>query len=111
MGGNNDDAPADLSAIKADKFQSASSEFGGEPGGSSGGGGGGFLSKLASLVCCGGRTPASSSEKAEKQTDWRVVLTTVAVFVMFVIERGDDAVLPSLYAPVGAALVATPAVL
>ena len=111
MGGNNDDAPADLSAIKADKFQSASSEFGGEPGGYSGGGGGGFLSKLASLVCCGGRTPASSSEKAEKQTDWRVVLTTVAIFVMFVIERGDDAVLPSLYAPVGAALVATPAVL
>ena len=33
------------------------------------------------------------------------------MFVMFVIERGDDSVLPSLYAPVGAALLATPAVL
>ena len=63
---------------------------------------------MGSWALGGGRTPASSSEKAEKQTDWRVVLTTVAIFVMFVIERGDDAVLPSLYAPVGAALVATP---
>ena len=38
-------------------------------------------------------------------------MTTIAMFVMFVIERGDDSVLPSLYTPVGAALAATPAVL
>ena len=39
------------------------------------------------------------------------MLTTVAIFVMFVIERGDDTVLPALYAPIGAALATTPAVL
>ena len=54
---------------------------------------------------------SSSTEKKKKKIDPRVVWTTVAVFVMFIIERGDDSVLPALYAPVGAALVATPAVL
>ena len=106
-GGNS--LSSDGGGIKSFQEQDAGEQH---PG--SNGGGGSFLSKLASLLCCGSSSFSSSAGKAtkiKKQTDWRVVLTTVAMFVMFVIERGDDSVLPSLYAPVGAALLATPAVL
>lgn len=96
--------PAD-GGIKSFQQQAGLGE---QPG--SNGNGGTFLSKIASLLCCGAPSSSSSTATEKKPRDWRV-LTTVAVFVMFVIERGDDSVLPSLYAPVGAALLATPAVL
>ena len=98
-GGNS--LSSDGGGIKSFQEQDAGEQH---PG--SNGGGGSFLSKLASLLCGGSSSFSSSAGKAtkiKKQTDWRVVLTTVAMFVMFVIERGDDSVLPSLYAPVGAA--------